>query len=128
MSGKNSDMVSLLVDAGARVGHANADGFTPLAAAAQSNDLRSLRILLENDADIGIRCKNGFSPVIWAMIGSESIEESDSDSARISELSTIAAHHSVNLKVSKISPCVLELLARAKSASDPSIARFILTV
>ena len=52
-SGDNSHMVRLLLNAGARANHRGASGFTPLAAAAQSMDLRSLRVLLDCGADIG---------------------------------------------------------------------------
>ena len=114
MSGNNAQMVQLLVvDAHSRVNHANCDGYTPLAAAAQSNDVESLRVLLQNGANVQHRCRNGFSPIVWALIGSETAKSEEDDEDTLSQQSTVRARHSEQLPVTRLSACVYELLSFA---------------
>lgn len=116
-SGSNGDIVQLLLDAGARANHKNSVGFTPLSAAGQSRDLRSLRLLLEAGGDLGVRCAQGFSPVIWALIGSESDEESSAESIH-SKQATVIARHSYLLRNEEYAACVHELITYADIGFD----------
>lgn len=123
---------------GAKVSTTNSENFSPLAAAAQSRDLRSLRVLLEyaDDEDLCIRSRNGFSPIIWALVGSLDIDcsrstdndkkdASTSSISGLSEGSTVHAHHFQHdynisprrIKDSQLTACANELLSFISTAS-----------
>lgn len=72
-SQNNSDIVRLLLSCGSNVNHSSKTGLTPLAAAAQSNDIKSVQLLLAAGASITQRCALGFSPIIWSKIGLSSL-------------------------------------------------------
>ena len=63
--------VKLLLEAGAEVGIPNKLGLTPLSLAAQSGCGHSTLLLLKAKSSINFRCKQGFSPMVWGLIGSE---------------------------------------------------------
>ena len=113
-SGNNSPMVTLLIQAGSRVNHRTSEGITALSSAAQSGDVPSVRVLLREGADFGMRCRNGFSPVIWALIGSDDSETEITSSASVStNLSTVLAHHT-SISAQPQNGCVDELMAEAQ--------------
>ncbi len=69
--GKNALTVKMLLDAGATATSPNSLGMTPLALAAQSGCGHSTLLLLKAGSSINFRCRKGYSPTVWALIGSD---------------------------------------------------------
>lgn len=54
------------IDDGADVNYANSDGFTPLMASATNGDLLSVKILVQNQADIDLKDRKEFTALRYA--------------------------------------------------------------
>ncbi len=55
VAGNHYEIAAKLIEAGAEVNVAQADGFTPLMGAAQNNNLQMAQLLLDHDADVNAR-------------------------------------------------------------------------
>jgi len=73
----NDEMVEVLLDAGARIDHTTMSGICALSAAAQAKDVNSLNLLINRGASLMTRSRNGFTPIVWALIGSSGNEEDE---------------------------------------------------
>ena len=71
----NDEMVELLLEAGARIDHTTMSGICALSAAAQAKDINALNLLISQGASLMTRSRNGFTPIVWALIGSGGNEE-----------------------------------------------------
>ena len=67
-SGKNSSMVALLLEHKPLVNHQNITGVHALSLACQSGDVEAVQMLLSRSCKINLRCKMGFSPMVWTKI------------------------------------------------------------
>lgn len=65
----NDEMVEVLLDAGARIDHTTMSGICALSAAAQAKDINALNLLITRGASLMTRSRNGFTPIVWALIG-----------------------------------------------------------
>lgn len=70
-SGHNSAIVDLLIKSRSNINHRTRSGLSAIAAAAQADDELSVKLLLEAGCSFTHRCELGFSPIIWAKIGSK---------------------------------------------------------
>jgi tetratricopeptide (TPR) repeat protein len=73
----NDEMVEVLLDAGARIDHTTMSGICALSAAAQAKDVNSLNLLINRGASLMTRSRNGFTPIVWALIGASGNEEDE---------------------------------------------------
>lgn len=73
----NDEMVEVLLDAGARIDHTTMSGICALSAAAQAKDINTLNLLINRGASLMTRSRNGFTPIVWALIGASGNEEDD---------------------------------------------------
>ena len=71
---KNQQVVDLLLNAGSNPNVSNSMGLTPLHMAAQCGDGDTVLLLLKKGASVNARCKMGFSPATYALIGSSGAE------------------------------------------------------
>lgn len=67
-SGKNSAMVALLLEHKPLVNHQNITGVHALSLACQSGDVEAVNMLMARSCKINLRCKMGFSPMVWTKI------------------------------------------------------------
>lgn len=67
-TGRNADVVHDLLEAKAEVNHTNLAGVHALSLACQSGDIKSIIALLSRGCKINLRCKMGFSPIVWTKI------------------------------------------------------------
>lgn len=63
-----TDIIQVLIDAGADVNATNLSGFTPLHHAAESGSLEAAELLLKQGAKLELKAKNGYSPAEVAAI------------------------------------------------------------
>ena len=73
----NDEMVEVLLDAGARIDHTTMSGICALSAAAQAKDINALNLLINRGASLMTRSRNGFTPIVWALIGSKGDEDDE---------------------------------------------------
>lgn len=73
----NDEMVELLLEHKSLVNVMNINGITPLCCATQAGDANSCALLIHAGARLNSRSSNGFSPIIWALIGAEGDDKSD---------------------------------------------------
>ena len=74
--GKNAMAVKLLLEGGAHANVPNNHGLSPLSLAAQAGCGHSALLLLKAGASINMRCRRGFSPTVWALIGAGGADNS----------------------------------------------------
>jgi tetratricopeptide (TPR) repeat protein len=67
----NDEMVELLLEAKANVHIQNSAGLTPLHCACHGGDVPSAALLILAGSKLNARSANGFSAMVWALIGSE---------------------------------------------------------
>lgn len=73
----NDEMVEMLLEHKAQVNAQNATGLSALHCACQSGDIHSAALLIHAGAKLNLRSSNGFSPIVWALIGSKGNSKSE---------------------------------------------------
>lgn len=73
----NDEMVEMLLEAKANVHIQNSSGLTPLHCACHGGDVPSAALLILGGSKLNTRSANGFSPIVWALIGAEGNEKSE---------------------------------------------------
>jgi tetratricopeptide (TPR) repeat protein len=73
----NDEMVEVLLDANAIIDHTTMSGICALAASAQAKDINALNLLINRGASLMTRSRNGFTPIVWALIGAAGNEEDE---------------------------------------------------
>lgn len=66
----NDEMVEALLAGGAIVNSITSSGMCPIHFAAQKCDHHSIHQLIHAKANLAVRSHNGFTPIVWALIGS----------------------------------------------------------
>lgn len=73
----NDEMVEMLIEHKAQVNAQNAQGLAALHCAAQAGDIHSVAVLIHAGAKLNLRSANGFTPIVWALIGSKGNRKSE---------------------------------------------------
>jgi ankyrin repeat protein len=73
----NDEMVEMLLEHKAQVNAQNAQGLSALHCAAQAGDIHSAALLIHANAKLNLRSANGFTPIIWALIGAKGNRKAD---------------------------------------------------
>lgn len=73
----NDEMVELLLEAKASVHIQNSAGLTPLMCACHGGDIPAAALLIMGGSKLSARSSNGFSPIIWSLIGAQGNDQSE---------------------------------------------------
>jgi tetratricopeptide (TPR) repeat protein len=73
----NDEMVEMLLEHKAQVNAQNAQGLAALHCAAQAGDIHSAALLIHANAKLNLRSANGFTPIVWALIGAKGNRKAD---------------------------------------------------
>jgi ankyrin repeat protein len=73
----NDEMVEMLLEHKAQVNAQNAQGLAALHCASQAGDIHSAALLIHAGAKLNLRSANGFTPIVWALIGAKGNQKSD---------------------------------------------------
>jgi ankyrin repeat protein len=73
----NDEMVEMLLENKAQVNAQNAQGLAALHCASQAGDIHSAALLIHAGAKLNLRSANGFTPIVWALIGAKGNHKSE---------------------------------------------------
>eukprot|EP00604_Paraphysomonas_vestita_P002351 CAMPEP_0174818816 /NCGR_PEP_ID=MMETSP1107-20130205/1717_1 /TAXON_ID=36770 /ORGANISM="Paraphysomonas vestita, Strain GFlagA" /LENGTH=261 /DNA_ID=CAMNT_0016031263 /DNA_START=740 /DNA_END=1526 /DNA_ORIENTATION=- len=73
----NDEMIEMLLEHKAQVNAQNSTGLSALHCACQSGDIHSAALLIHAGAKLNLRSSNGFSPIVWALIGAKGDTKSE---------------------------------------------------